>query len=152
MFSVAENLTDKAKIGAAGNQKQQQRWGKYQKAPLFPLFQAAVHKSSLPVCFMKLHNLLFQLFRLVRGQFKFTDIIWAVQIRIVVSQLGLDRVGTQQSQSRKGTGQPPRNDVLSKLKTQVIPGQGEKGKILFTESIEKLQKFEDQTESLFLCH
>lgn len=70
---------------------------------------------------MKLHNLLFQLFCLVRGQFKFTDIIRAVQIGIVVSQLGLDRVGTQQSQSRKGTGQPPRNDVLSKLKTQVVP-------------------------------
>lgn len=71
---------------------------------------------------MKLHNLFFKLFCLVWGQFELSDVIWAMEIRIIVSQLWLDCVGTQQSQGGKGAGQPPCKDVLSKLQTQVIPG------------------------------
>lgn len=133
IFSVAENshLTAKAaaiKTGAARNQTHTTEVGKIRESPIIPpaafmlpcTNEFSSHCTS-PVCFMKFHNLLFKLFSLVWGQFKFTDIICAVQIRVIVSQFGLHRVRAQQSQSRKGTRQPPRNDVLSKLKTQVIP-------------------------------
>lgn len=90
---------------------------------------------ALPVCFMKFHNLLFKLFGLVWSQFEFIDVICAVEVRIVVPQLRLHCVGTQQSQRCKGTRQPPRDDVLSKLKTQVIP-LAENKPVLFTESTE----------------
>lgn len=90
---------------------------------------------ALPVRFMKFHNLLFKLFGLVWSQFEFIDVVCAVEVRIVVPQLRLHCVGTQQSQSCKGTRQPPRDDVLSKLKTQVIP-LAENKPVLFTENTE----------------
>lgn len=71
---------------------------------------------------MELHNLLFELLCLVWGQFKFADVVGAVQVGIVVAQLGLDRVGAQQRQRGEGAGQAPRQDVLPELQAQVVPG------------------------------
>lgn len=72
---------------------------------------------------MELHNLLFELLCLVWGQFKFADVVGAVQVGIVVAQLGLDRVGAQQRQRGEGAGQAPRQDVLPELQAQVVPGE-----------------------------
>lgn len=85
MFSVAENsrLTAKApvaniKIGAVGNQKHTTEVGKTPDSPIVPIISGCSSHCTLPVCFMKLHNLLFKLFCLVWGQFKFADVIGAV--------------------------------------------------------------------------
>lgn len=70
---------------------------------------------------MQLHHLFLQLFVLSRGQAQILNIICPVELRVILSQLRLGRVGAQQGQCDKGTGKNAMDDVLPQLEAQKVP-------------------------------
>lgn len=74
-----------------------------------------------PVGLVQLHHLLLQLLGLVWSELKVRDVVQAMFLRVVVTQLGLQGVRSQKCVCDKRTGQTSRCDVLSELKTQQIP-------------------------------
>lgn len=57
-----------------------------------------------PVGAMELHHPLLQLTGLIRGEAEVADVVGPVFLRVVVSQLGLNGVGAQQSVSDEWAG------------------------------------------------
>ena len=81
---------------------------------------------SSPVVSMQLHHPLLQLSSLVGGEAEVADVVGAVLVMVVVTQLRLHRVGAQQRVCDEGAGEPAREDVIPQLQTQVISVQREK--------------------------
>lgn len=81
---------------------------------------------------MKLHHPLLQLASLIGGEAEIIDIVWAVVVLVVVSQLSLNGVGAQQGMSDERARQSAWQHVIPQLQTQVVSvrrdkGGGEKG-------------------------
>lgn len=70
---------------------------------------------------MQVHDLFLHLFGLVRSEAEVTYVIAAQLFRVIVSQLRLGDVRTQERVSGKGARQTARHNVVSQLKAQVVP-------------------------------
>lgn len=64
---------------------------------------------------MQLHDSLLQLTGLIGGKAEVTDVVRAVLVLVVVPELSLDSVGTQQSVSDERAGEPTGQDVITQL-------------------------------------
>lgn len=78
-----------------------------------------------PVCLVQFHDPLFQLPGLIGGKAKLADIIGHMFLSIIVTQLSLHSIGSQQGMRDKGAGQAARDDVRPQLQAQVVSGDGE---------------------------
>lgn len=76
-----------------------------------------------PVGLVQLHNFLLQLLGLVWSELKVRDVVQAMFLRVIVTQLSLQGVRAQKSVCDERTGQTSRCNVLSELKTQQIPAE-----------------------------
>lgn len=68
-----------------------------------------------PVGAMQLHDSVLQLAGLIGGKAEVADVVCAMLVLVVVSELSLDGVGTQQSVSDEWAGEPTRQDVITQL-------------------------------------
>lgn len=75
---------------------------------------------------MELHHPLLQLTSLVGGKVEIADVVGAVVIVVVVSELGLNGVGAQEGVSDERAWQPTWQHVIPQLQTQVVSVRGEK--------------------------
>lgn len=73
-----------------------------------------------PVGLMQLCHLLFQLFCLGGGKLEVTEVMTGVLFRVIVPELGLQCVRSQEGVSHKGAGQATRGNVLPELKAQEV--------------------------------
>lgn len=72
---------------------------------------------------MKVNDLFLQLFGLVGSKAEVAEVITAQLNGVVVSQLRLGDVWTQEGVSGKGARQTARHDIISQLKAKVEPDQ-----------------------------
>lgn len=79
---------------------------------------------AIPVGAVQLHHLILQLLGLAMCQLHVLGVVGHVHLGIVLAQLRLQGVGTQQCQCDEGAGQPACQDVLTELETQVVPAEG----------------------------
>lgn len=79
------------------------------------------HRFLWPVVAMQLHYSLLQLTRLIGCKMKFTDIVWAVFLRVIVPEFSLDCVGAQKGMSDKWAGETAGQDVIPQLQAQIVP-------------------------------
>lgn len=70
---------------------------------------------------VQLHHSLLQLTCLVGCKAEVADVVGAVFLGLVVSELSLDGVGAQKGVSDKGAGQATGQDVVPQLQAQVVP-------------------------------
>lgn len=70
---------------------------------------------------MQLHDSVLKLAGLVRSKVEVTDVVWGVLVLVVVSELSLHGVGTQQSVSDERAGKTTRQDVITQLEAQIVP-------------------------------
>lgn len=70
---------------------------------------------------VELHDLLLQFFGLVGGEAQLADVVARQFFRVVVSQLRLRCVGSQNGVGGKGAGKTTRHYVISQLQAQVVP-------------------------------
>lgn len=89
---------------------------------------------------MQLHHPLLQLTRLVGSEAEVADVVGAVLLGLVVTQLSLDGVGAQQGVGDKRAGQTPGQHVIPQLQAQVVPGKME-AEMLLTTDLESLILF-----------
>lgn len=78
------------------------------------------------VCLVELHDLLLQFFGLVGGEAQLADVVACQFFWVVVTQLRLCRVGTQNSVGGKGAGKATRHHIISQLQAQVVPAVGQR--------------------------
>lgn len=69
---------------------------------------------------MELHHPLLQLARLIGSKAEIADVVGAVVILVVVSQLGLNSVGAQEGVSDERARQATWQHVIPQLQTQVV--------------------------------
>lgn len=77
-----------------------------------------------PVGLVQFHDALLQLPCLVGGEAQLTHIVAHVLLSVMVTQLSLHGVGTQQGMGDKGAGQAPCDDVSTELQAQVVSAGG----------------------------
>lgn len=68
-----------------------------------------------PVGAMQFHDSVLQLTGLVGGKAEVADVVCAVLVLVVVSELSLHGVGTQQGVSDERAGEPTGQDVFTQL-------------------------------------
>lgn len=88
---------------------------------------------------MQLHHSLLQLMCLVGCKAEVTDVVRAVFLRLIVSQLGLDSIGAQKGMGDKRTGQTTGQNVIPQLQAQVVPIQRQEVKVGFSTEESTLQ-------------
>lgn len=72
---------------------------------------------------MKLHDFLLQLLGLSWDELELLGIVSAVHLGVVLAQLRLQGVRSQQGQGHERAGQVAVLDVLPQLQTQVVPAE-----------------------------
>lgn len=80
------------------------------------------HRGRLSlVRLVQVHHLLLQLGRLIGRKLKLPQVVAVLHLlRIIVAQFGLHEVRAEQGVCDKGAGQPPLQDVVAHLQTQVV--------------------------------
>ena len=81
---------------------------------------------------VQLHHSLLQLTCLVGREAEVADVVGAVFLRLVVSQLGLDGVGAKKGVSDEWAGQATGQDVVPQLQAQVVPEETREVEMLLT--------------------
>lgn len=76
---------------------------------------------------VQLHHFVLQLLRLTLGHFHVPSVFIAVHLRVILAQLRLQGVGSQQGQGDKGAGKSALQDVHPQLETQVVPSMHKQG-------------------------
>lgn len=61
-----------------------------------------------------------------------TDIVRAMFLRFIVSQLSLDSIGAKKGMGDKRTGQTAGQNVIPQLQAQIVPIQGQEVKVGFS--------------------
>lgn len=70
---------------------------------------------------MKLHDLLLELGRLIRRNFKLRQVILFMLIGAVVANVGLHQIAAEQRLSDKRAGQTAGHNIIPYLQAQMVP-------------------------------
>ena len=84
---------------------------------------------------VQLHHFVLQLLRLTLGHFHLLGVFAAVHLGVILSQLRLQGVRTQQGQCDEGAGKSALQDVLPQLETQIVPAMQQGSDVLCMELI-----------------
>lgn len=76
--------------------------------------------NILLVCAVEFDDLVFQFLGLVRGELELAQIVAVHGVRVIVTELGLDQVGAEQSVRYKGAGQAAAEDVVADLQAELV--------------------------------